>query len=388
MSTRRTDSRKKLKWLNALSPQGISKLQRKQRSQKSLKAFVQHVSNEGNVQFPFKYLTYKNLSTEDMNNLNDFLSAIENRLLDEIYNLRNIVQNLMPNNNHQRNNYDSYYDNNNVPRYQQNYYRDQERSYENYDNRRNNPYYGDRNYNRADDYNRRQYNDDYLYKEKKYHEHTEKTTQKYLKKNQTTSTERTFFESSRKAPEIVAFRNNNNMLKSLETPREHIFKVTTVDTSTASPSTTQENIDLPTSAKSEYVYYWKLENFPKVFTVDMKNELFSHVFNVKGLFLRIRAVWNQIDGNFMLDTEHLANVDNADKFEIEVSDGLVFKEIADEQLFQYSFAIMDQSKPNHDLISPIYSNTDSETFTIPNSLILLNNYVKNDSLLIKLIISF
>lgn len=329
--------------------------------------------------------------SEDMNNLNDFLSAIENRLLDEIYNLRNIVQSLVPNNNqqHHRNNYDSYYDNNNVvPRYQQNYYRDQERSYKNYDNRRN-PYYRDnREYNRADEYNRRQYDDDYLYKNKKYHEHVERTTQSYLKRNSTASTTETFFENTRKAPEVVAIRSNNNMLKSLETPRESASKSMIPTSSTASPSTTEDNLEPLTPTKTEYIYYWKLENFPKVFTVEMKNEIFSHVFNIKGLYLRIRAVWNQMDGNFMLDTEHLANVDNADKFEIEISDGLVFKEIAEEQLFQYSFAIMDQTKPNHDLISPIYSNTDSETFEIPNSLVLLNNYIKNDSLLIKLIVSF
>lgn len=140
--------------------------------------------------------------------------------------------------------------------------------------------------------------------------------------------------------------------------------------------------------KNEYTYYWKLESFPKVFIYAKKNEVFSHVFNVKGLFLRIRAAMNDIDDeNLSLDIEHLANIDS-EKMEIEISDGLVFQEIAEEKLFQYSFAVMDQFRPNHDLISPIYWNTDTDNFLVPNSVQLLANYVKNDSLLIKLVISF
>lgn len=120
-----------------------------------------------------------------------------------------------------------------------------------------------------------------------------------------------------------------------------------------------------------------------------KNEIFSHVFNVKGLFLRIRAaLYLHEDEDLIFDLEHLANVDNNEKMEVEISDGFVFKEIATENLFQYNFAIMDQRKPDHDLISPIYCNTDSDTYLIPNSVHLLANYIKNDSILIKVNIIF
>lgn len=280
-----------------------------------------------------------------MNDLNDFLSSIENRLLDEIYRLRTMIQSLLPNH---RQNYNRY-DDNYIPRYD---YRD------NYD-RRAPPKY-ERDYPRENSYRNPE------------RKSFESSTQNSVKNVTTTES---YFETSKSPPEVVVMRN---MLKSLEKPRE---------TTTFEPTTTTE-IPLPT--KTEYVYYWKLENFPKVFTIDKKNEVFSHVFNVKGLFLRIRAVLNHLeDEELALDIEHLANVDtDVDKFEIEISDGFVFKEIAEEKLFQFSFAVMDQSRPDHDLISPVYWNTDSDTFVIPNSRFLLANYVKSDSILIKLIISF
>lgn len=185
-----------------------------------------------------------------------------------------------------------------------------------------------------------------------------------------------------KQPEVVNVMRNK--LKSLDTGKGK-HSTAAPETTTATTTETPEMIP----SKNEYTYYWKLDNFPKVFRHAKKNEMFSHVFNVKGLFLRIRAVLNHLETeNLVLDIEHLANVENGGRMEIEISDGLVFKEIAEENLFQFSFAIMDQNRPNHDLISPIYWNTDSDNFLIPNSIHLLANYVKNDSLLIKLIIMF
>jgi hypothetical protein len=148
--------------------------------------------------------------------------------------------------------------------------------------------------------------------------------------------------------------------------------------------------DVPVESKNEYIFYWKLDKFPKEFLHAKKNEIFSHVFNVKGLFLRIRAVL-KFDENesLLLDVEHLANVENSDSMKFEISDGLVFMEIAEEKLFQFSFVIMDQKvSPKHDLISPVYWNTDSDGFLIPNSVHVLSNYLKNEILLIKLIITF
>ena len=109
--------------------------------------------------------------------------------------------------------------------------------------------------------------------------------------------------------------------------------------------------------------------------------------------MRIRANLNfEDDENFSLDTEQLADVQNADNIEISMGDGqdgLIFKEIVDEKLFQFSFEIIDQvHHPKHGLISPVYWNTDNDGFLIQNSIQMLSNYLKNDSLLIKLTISF
>ena len=179
-------------------------------------------------------------------------------------------------------------------------------------------------------------------------------------------------------PKVI--QQNSSIRKSLETNKNKILKV-------KSTTTTKAPV---VASKNEYMFYWKLENFPKVFTA-IKSEVFSHTFNVKGLYLRIRAKLNHLDfDNLILDLEHLANTSKDDKVsDIELFDGgFVFQEIASEKLFQYSFVILDQIRPKQDLLSPIYWNTDSDNFLIPNAIDFLNNYIKNDSILIKLIITF
>lgn len=163
-------------------------------------------------------------------------------------------------------------------------------------------------------------------------------------------------------------------LKSLETPRNR------VKTPTIPP-------------KNEYYFYWKLVNFPKVFMHAKKSEIFSDSFKIKGLTLRIRAHLNfEEKEELTLDIEQLAEFEHSDKMEISIGDGLdglVFKEIADEKLFQFSFEIIDQvNHPNHGFISPVYWNTEDGGFLIQNCVQMLSNYLKNDSLLIKVTINF
>lgn len=288
------------------------------------------------------------------------MTALETRLHDELYYLRTIVQDLLPRN--------SYY---NQPRqgyYQDNYYPTRP----SYNPPSRHPISSQSNY---------------------HHNNVQKIYSDESRENGNATatitiapTETIFTAAPLNQPEVVNVMRNK--LKSLESNKSRASKPTVQPTSSSTqvPFTT---ITDHTPAKNEYTYYWKLENFPKVFIHAKKNEIFSHVFNVKGLFLRIRAMLRHFDDqNLILDIEHLANIENVDKMGIEISDGLVFQEIAEEKLFQYSFAIMDQTKPNHDLISPIYWNTDTDNFLVPNSVHLLANYVKNNSILIKLIIIF
>jgi hypothetical protein len=140
--------------------------------------------------------------------------------------------------------------------------------------------------------------------------------------------------------------------------------------------------------KNQYKYYWKLDNFPQVFRFAKKHELFSHVFIVKGLSLRIQGKLHFLENeNLFLGIEHLADIVESD-MGVEINDGIVFKEIAEEKIFQYSFIIMDQTRPNRDLISPVFWNTDTDKFLIPNCIDVLSNYLKDDSLMIQLIIMF
>lgn len=311
-----------------------------------------------------------------MVDLKEQLATLESRLLNELYDLKFMIRNLLPNNfdqhHHRDQNFFNHRQDNFVPNYNSQYQpqpQEQQRQ----------TYYG---------------ND---HQERFYHSSTrfmareESTTTKT--RPETSTHQFVPARSNLKQPEVVNVMKNK--LKSLETVKKVSTKkvsVTTTEaplTTTQEPTTTTEKATTSEPTKNEYTYYWKLENFPKVFTYAKKNEVFSHVFNVKGLFLRIRAVMRHLDDqNLAIDIEHLANIDEGDQMGVEISDGLVFKEIVDEKLFQYSFSIMDQTRPNRDLISPIYSNTDSDNFIVPNSLHLLANYIKNDSLLIKLIISF
>lgn len=292
------------------------------------------------------------------------LTTIESRLHDEIYNLKAMIQSLLPRDYYDRHRYQdqSYrnsYQNYNVPNYDQQRYQPQQHENRNYyDNHRN-------------EVQRPQYTT----------AETPTTRQAQTVATETSTRENIFTTPSQvRAPEVM-----NVMKKSLETNRIRTSKTPVTQATTPETHATTNQPPM----KNEYVYYWKLENFPKVFIHAKKNEVFSHVFNVKGLFLRIRAVMNDLaSDNLVVDIEHLANVENSEKMEIEISDGFVFQEIAEEKLFQFSFAIMDQTKPDHDLISPIYWNTDTDNFVVPNSVYLLANYVKNDSLLIKLVISF
>jgi hypothetical protein len=297
-----------------------------------------------------------------MIDLREALSNLEARLHNELYNLKLMIQSLIPNSFHQQ------------PRneQQQNYY---------------NPHQGFSvpNFHQQPQVHRQipppAYHENNVGRIPYYETSTKRSTvppENVTSPSKAATTETVFT----KQPEVINVIRNK--LKSLESGkrRSEITTQEPITTTTTNPSPT-----IP--LKNEYTYYWKLESFPKVFKHAKTNEVFSHVFNVKGLFLRIRANLQQLESeDFELDLEHLANVENTNQMEIEISDGLVFKEIAEEELFQYSFAIMDQNRPNHDLISPVFWNTDNDNFLVPNSLHLLANYVKNESLLIKLIILF
>lgn len=215
-------------------------------------------------------------------------------------------------------------------------------------------------------------------------------TEAPVTKPSTTTTIRTTFPpltttTSTSAPPKV-IQQNSLVRKSLETNKNKVLKTQELEKKKKTTTTKVPAV----ASKNEYTFYWKLENFPRVFTA-IKSEVFSHTFNVKGLFLRIRTKLSHLDSdNLILDLEHLANTSKDDKTsDIELFDGgFVFQEIASEKLFQYSFVILDQIRPKHDLLSPIYWNTDSDNFLIPNAIDFLNNYIKNDAILIKLIITF
>jgi hypothetical protein len=301
-----------------------------------------------------------------MIDLRENLEQLESRLHDELSSLKMMIQTLLPQGHRQQ----YYQPPPPPPQYRQN----ENHFNRNYDTRHYDDYRPDYSP-RGTPYPQQNYINPQQHRKEVSTPKTWTTQKQFVSlANPLTTTTEAETTTATKQPEVVVMRNK---LKSLDTVKGKSSTTTTTEAPEIIPS------------KNEYTYYWKLDNFPKVFSSAKKHEVFSHVFNVKGLFLRIRAVLNHRESeNLVLDIEHLANIDEGDKMEIEISDGLVFKEIAEENLFQYSFAIIDQTRPNHDLISPIFWNTDSDNFLIPNSVYLLANYLKSESLLIKLIITF
>lgn len=319
-----------------------------------------------------------------MKALKESLIAMETRLYQDIYDLRLLIQKLLPqsqnsyDNNYYR--YDGYYQQPNYYEYsrypqQDVYYKppavsaNQGTTYQGYQGK-----------------NQQQNNERQRETQQNRNHQFESTTASFIPTTlpQTTpAIPTTTTTNLRRVPEVI----NTNKLKSLDTSRNRQpNKVLTTTAPQKTTTTTEATKIIPVN---EYAYYWKLDNFPRAFQNAKKNEIFSHIFNVKGLYIRMRAELNLgQDEMLLLDIEHLAeNTEN--NLEVEMSDGLIFKEIAEEKLFRYSFVVMDQNNPNNELVSPTYWNDDSDNYyKIPNSVHLLKSFLKDNSLLVKLIITF
>ncbi|CAO1408543.1 unnamed protein product [Diamesa serratosioi] len=303
------------------------------------------------------------LFSEEIKDVKESIAALESRLIYELNNLRFLIQSLTPQNHQQQQQYHPQYNYNNfnVPNSDYNSPPSSYNHYQQPNNQIPQPIDSNSVYNQTQAPVKK----------------PSTTTIKYQTTIRTTFPPLTTTTSTPAPPRVI--QQNSQFKKSLETNKNKIVKTTT--------TTTKEPV---IASKNEYMFYWKLENFPRVFTV-IKSEVFSHTFNVKGLYLRIRAKLDHLAyNNMILDLEHLANTSTDNKTsDIELFDGgFVFQEIASEKLFQYSFVILDQIRPKQDLLSPIYWNTDSDHFLIPNAIDFLNNYIKNDSIIIKLIITF
>ncbi|CAO1382800.1 unnamed protein product [Diamesa hyperborea] len=307
-------------------------------------------------------------STQEIKDVKESIAALEGRLLYELNNLRFMMQSLIPQNPQQQqyHHQQPYYNNFNVPVHD---YNPHQQHYQQYNNQIQQPIESNSVYNQTQAPVTK----------------SSTTTIKYETTTRTTFPPLTTTSTTPAPPKVI--QQNSLFRKSLETNKNKILKTQELEKRRLTTTTTKAPV---IASKNEYMFYWKLENFPKVFT-SIKSEVFSHTFNVKGLYLRIRAKLHHLESNnFILDLEHLANTNKDDKAsDIELFDGgFVFQEIASEKLFQYSFVILDQIRPKHDVLSPIYWNTDSDNFLIPNAIDFLNNYIKNDSILIKLIITF
>lgn len=167
-----------------------------------------------------------------------------------------------------------------------------------------------------------------------------------------------------------------------------------------------------------FTYYWRIENFTESLRRNL-SEIFSPVFSISGLHLRVKATLNHLNRDYLylqVESVPLELIDDMSNIVLETGD--LFKEIETKKLFRHKIAILDQVScdtwffkhrtrdslkkqcnvtakmivfsvsqraPTSDLISQEFFNTNSG-FPVPNSAVSSEPFCKNDSVLIKIVI--
>lgn len=135
-----------------------------------------------------------------------------------------------------------------------------------------------------------------------------------------------------------------------------------------------------------FTYFWKIDNYTDKQTSN-KTEIISAVFVISGFNLRVKASLNHLSRDYLyirleeVSEDQLAKTNSS----IILETGNLFKEIETVKQFRHKIVILDQSPDKDDLISQEFADTASG-FMIPNSVILSSSYLKENCVLIKIII--
>ncbi|XP_053669794.1 uncharacterized protein LOC128720165 [Anopheles nili] len=141
-----------------------------------------------------------------------------------------------------------------------------------------------------------------------------------------------------------------------------------------------------------FKYFWKIEHFMKQIrsSSDINAVSFlSPVFVISGLNLRLHGrTINHAKGDvFQVQLEQLSAFDDAliKTPNVILAYGALYGQVETKTFFRHTIMILNQDKPFSDLISTDLTNTDS-MFEAPLAALTTEPYLKNDKLLIKVII--
>ena len=137
-----------------------------------------------------------------------------------------------------------------------------------------------------------------------------------------------------------------------------------------------------------FTYFWKIENYTEKVQAlkDNSSDLFSPAFVISGFNLRIKATLNHLNRDYLyLRLEEISKEQAHGLSSVILETGDLFHEIETEEAFRYKITVLDQSAKKDDLISQEFTDTTSG-FMIPSSALTETTYVKDDLILIKVIL--
>uniref|UniRef100_A0A182NQ17 Uncharacterized protein n=1 Tax=Anopheles dirus TaxID=7168 RepID=A0A182NQ17_9DIPT len=141
-----------------------------------------------------------------------------------------------------------------------------------------------------------------------------------------------------------------------------------------------------------FKYFWKIENFMKRVraAADTKGATFSSaVFVISGLNLRLHAkIAKKPSGEVLyVQLEQLSAFDDALRKtpNVILASGALYGQVETTKFFRHKIMILNQDKPFSDLISTDLTNTNAQ-FEAPLSALTAEPYLKDDKLLVKVII--
>lgn len=136
-----------------------------------------------------------------------------------------------------------------------------------------------------------------------------------------------------------------------------------------------------------FKYFWKIEHFTERLQSNV-SVLTSPVFVISGLNLRIKATLNH-DGkdNMYLQVEQLSPMDDElrKRPNVILQEGSLYDAVETKKFLRHKIILMNQGVPFSDLNSQEFWNTNTG-FTIPFRALLTNSYLKQDKVLVEVVI--
>lgn len=136
-----------------------------------------------------------------------------------------------------------------------------------------------------------------------------------------------------------------------------------------------------------FKYFWKIENFTERLQSNA-SVLTSPVFVISGLHLRIKATLNHDGKDHMyLQVEQLSPMDDElrKRPNVILQEGSLYDAVETKKFLRHKIILMNQGVPFSDLNSQEFWNTNTG-FTIPFRALLTNSYLKQDKVLVEVVI--